>query len=233
MHLFRRIIAFCLFLTACSTTFPAPMPITPSATLPALSQLPTATAQSGGTLNPSSTPSILPAEATPTPNTPPAEQWMEWPVVPIVSARMKEIYRQGLAQSRNPYRFSKIGDCQNVESYFLSAFDHPGEYSLGADYAYLQPTIDHFSGSWSRSSLAVKGGFNVAAVLAPFRADPSYCRPDESPLDCELRVYNPSIAIISMETWWGKKPAETYERYLRQIVERVLAQGVVPILATK
>ncbi|MFN3741656.1 MAG: SGNH/GDSL hydrolase family protein [Anaerolineales bacterium] len=233
MHAFRKIIAFFLFLTACSTALPAPTQIAPSATLPSAGRLPTLTAQSGGTLSLSSTPSIVPAETTPTPNTPPPELWMEWPVVPTVSARMKEIYRQGLAQGRNPYRFSKIGDCQNVESYFLSVFDHPGEYSLGTDYTYLQPTIDHFRGSWSRTSLAVKGGFNVAAVLAPFRADPSYCRPDESPLDCELRVYNPSIVIISMETWWGKKPAETYERYLRQIVERVLAQGVVPILATK
>jgi hypothetical protein len=158
---------------------------------------------------------------------------MEWPVVPSVSARMKEVYQQGLAAGRNPSRFSKIGDCQNVDSYFLSAFDHPDEYRLGMEYAYLEPTIVHFRGSWSRKSLAVQGGFNVAAVLAPFRADPNYCRADESPLDCELRVFNPSLVIISMETWWGKKPAETYERYLRQIVERVLAQGIVPILATK
>lgn len=233
MRVIHTVILFSLLIISCSNVRPAPTQIIPSATLPSSSLLPTLTAQSGGTLSPFSPPSILPAEATPTPLTPPPDQWMDWPVVPSVSERMKEVYRQGLAQGRNPYRFSKIGDCQNVDSYFLSAFDHPGEYRLSAEHSYLQPTIEHFRGSWSRTSLAVKGGFNVAAVLAPFRADPNYCRPDESPLDCELRVYNPSIVIISMETWWGKKPAETYERYLRQIVERVLAQGVVPILATK
>ncbi len=237
MRFLRKIVIFAFLLAACVPSRPTLPSIPASPTV-----LPSETAPGGGLpLTPTST--ALPVASpivesisvhpSPTPQTPPPEQWMEWPVVPQVSDRMKEVYRQGLAQGRNPYRFSKIGDCQNVDSYFLSAFDHPGEYRLGSEYAYLQPTIDHFSGSWSRTSLAVKGGFNVAAVLAPFRADPNYCRSDESPLDCELRVFNPSLVIISMETWWGKKPAETYERYLRQIVEKVLAQGVVPILATK
>jgi hypothetical protein len=146
---------------------------------------------------------------------------------------MRAIYQQGLAAGRDAHRFSKIGDCQNVDTYFLSAFDHPGEYSLGEQYAYLQPTIDQFAGSWSRKSLAVKGGMNVASVLSPLWADPASCQAGETPLACEIRRHNPSLAIISMETWWGKKPAETYEAYLRQVVEYLLHQGIVPILATK
>ncbi len=232
--LFRKLICFFLLLTACTTTVPAIT--TPTPALVVDTRTATFTISPTPWIAPSATASVRKVNeiaVTPTPQTPSPELWMEWPVIPTVSDRMKEIYRQGLAAGRNPARFSKIGDCQNVDSYFLSAFDHPGEYRLGTEYAYLQPTIEHFRGSWSRKSLAVQGGFNVAAVLAPFRSDPNYCRADESPLDCELRVFNPSLVIISMETWWGKKPAETYERYLRQIVERVLAQGIVPILATK
>jgi hypothetical protein len=36
-----------------------------------------------------------------------------------------------------------------------------------------------------------------------------------------------------METWWGEKPAEVYTGYMRQVVEYILSQGAVPILATK
>jgi hypothetical protein len=148
---------------------------------------------------------------------------------------MVEIYRAGLAAGHNPAHFSKIGDCQNITTYFLADFDNPNNYRLGPDYAALQPTIDHFAESWSRESLAVKGGMGVAAVLDPYSIfkDQKNCKSDESPLACEIRVNNPSIAIISMETWWANKPVAGYEKYLRQVVEYALSQNVVPILATK
>jgi len=161
------------------------------------------------------------------------EAWKEWPVLPILSPRMKALYAEGLKQGNNPRAFSKIGDCQNITSHFLGFFDQPGFYNLGAKYASLQATIDHFKGSFGRDSAAVRAGFNVAAVLSPLQADPAVCKPGETPLACELRLNKPSIAIISMETWWAKKPADEYARYMRQIIEFVLAQKVVPIIATK
>jgi hypothetical protein len=157
------------------------------------------------------------------------------PVIPQVSQRMLEVYRAGLAAGRDPTHFSKIGDCQNITTYFLADFDHPGDYRLGEAYAPLQATIDHFNGSWSRESLAVKGGLGVAAALDPrsIFKDVKACGKTESPLACELRVYNPSFALISMETWYGNRPVDGYEKYLRQIVQYTLSQNVVPILATK
>jgi hypothetical protein len=159
------------------------------------------------------------------------EAWKDLPVIPIVSQRTVQIYQKGLELGRDPHRFSKIGDCQNVSSYFLSPFEHPSVYRLG-EYEDLQEAIDWFNGSFSRESLAVKGGFNVAAVLSPLRADPKQCNEGESPAACELRVFNPSFAVISMETWWSGKP-ENYEKYMRQLIEFLIDQGVVPILATK
>lgn len=133
----------------------------------------------------------------------------------------------------DPNRFSVIGDCQNVSSYFLAVFEKPGEFSLGEEYADLQPTIDYYQGSFSRTSLAVKGGFNVAAILSPLRADPSSCNQNESPLDCELRVWKPSVVFVSMETWWSEKPEAEYDKYMRRVIERILDTGAVPIIATK
>ena len=162
------------------------------------------------------------------------DAWMQMPVVPTgVSDAMRAVYQRGLAQGNDPTHFSIIGDCQNVSSYFLSTFDKPGDYSLGSQYSYLQPTIDYYQGSYSRVSLAVKGGFNAAAVISPLRSDPKSCNPNESPLDCELSTWKPSIVFVSMETWWSHKPAEEYDKYMRKVLDRIIAFGAVPIIATK
>ena len=177
---------------------------------------------------------IAPASS-PTPKPPLAtDAWMQMPAVPKgISDSMREVYELGLTMGNEPTHFSIIGDCQNVSSYFLSVFDNPGNFSLGDEYDYLQPTIDYYQGSFSRQSLAVKGGFNAAAVLSPLRAEPKLCNTNESPLDCELRTWKPSVVFVSMETWWSEKPAEEYDKYMRRVIERILETGAVPIIATK
>ncbi len=152
------------------------------------------------------------------------------PVIPTLSATARAIYQRGLQMGNNPRAFSKIGDCQSVVPYFLAAFDY-GLYTLGP-YANLQPAIDNFSGSWSRDSITSNKGFNVASVFVPVWSDPKRCLPNESPLECEFRINRPSLAIITMETWWGGDPAG-YESYLRAIIEFSIAHGTVPILGTK
>ncbi len=159
--------------------------------------------------------------------------WQDYPVVPQLSPRAIEIYQQGLLVGNDPHHFSKIGDCQNITTYFLSAFEDPDLYTLGADYADLQATIDWYFGSFSRESLAVAGGLNVAAVLSPVRANRELCEPTENSLDCEVRVYNPSVALVSFEENWSQSSPEEYEKHLRTIIESLIAEGVLPILATK
>jgi len=219
-------------LAACSTGQPPQPTDSVQATTPPLSQ-PTTDSASEATLP--SSPEVDASLPTATPK-PPLEKdaWMQMPVVPLtISESMREVYQRGIASGNDPTRFSIIGDCQNVSSYFLSTFDKSGDYSLGSEYEYLQPTIDHYQGSFSRVSLAVKGGFNAAAVLSPLRADPKSCNPNESPLDCELRTWRPSVVFVSMETWWSDKPAEEYDKYMRKVLDRIIEFGAVPIIATK
>ena len=162
------------------------------------------------------------------------DEWMTCPAVPTgVSDSMRDVYQRGLELGNDPTHFSIIGDCQNVSSYFLSTFEKPDDFSLGDEYAYLQPTINYYQGSYSRVSVAVKGGFNAAAVISPLRADPEVCNPNESPLDCELRIWRPSVVIVSMETWWSQKPEDEYEKYMRRVLDRIIETGAVPIIATK
>ncbi len=158
------------------------------------------------------------------------------PAIPVgISNRVIDIFKRGLAIGRNPARFSKIGDCQNIIPYFLSEFDDPSKYHLGTQYDYLQLTIEHFRGSWSRSSFATHGGYNAATVLSSFWTlvpRPGVCAKGETPVACEIRVYNPSFAIISMEEAWSGD-IKKYDTYLRMLVEYILSQEVVPIIATR
>lgn len=164
------------------------------------------------------------------PHTP--EDWQTLPVIPEVSDTAREIYRRGVETGNDPNAFSKVGDCQNVSSFFLAVYDTPEEYALGP-YEALQPAIEHFAGSWSRQNITVDNGFNVASVLSPLWADPDWCESDETPLECEYRLHRPSIVLISMETWWAGRAAEEYETYMERIVEFWIDNGVVPVLATK
>ena len=162
----------------------------------------------------------------------PPEKWQSWPVIPVVSIRAKQIYQAGLNQGNDPKRFSKVGDCQNIRQYFLGIYDDSTSYSLGK-HPELVGAINQFSGSWHRLSEAVHTGFNVASVLTPLYANPATCTQGESPLACEIRIWHPSIVIISMETWTTGRPTTTYEGYLRQIVEYALSRNILPIVATK
>jgi hypothetical protein len=176
----------------------------------------------------SSEPGIPEPSPTPTP-----ENWQDYPVVPDISQRAIEIYQQGIAMGNDPHRFSKIGDCQNITTYFLAPFEDPDLYSLGDEYAYLQDVIDWYFGSFSRESLSVAGGLNVARVLSPLHADADQCSPNEHSLACEVRVYNPSVAIVSLEENWSDRTPEQYEEHLHTIIEYLIAEGVLPILTTK
>lgn len=197
---------------------------TPSPTAnPVHTTAPTMTTKSETQLKPTTTPTVRQA--------PDPQAWREIPVIPTVSDTARKIYHTGLELGRNPHAFSKIGDCQSITTYFLALFDKPGWYELG-EYSPLQETIDWFAGSFERESLAVKGGLNAAAVLSPLRANPEMCEAGESPVTCELRVNNASIVIISLEEWWADDPTK-YERYMRQIIDITISQGVLPILATK
>ncbi|NOH04878.1 MAG: SGNH/GDSL hydrolase family protein [Chloroflexi bacterium] len=208
--------------------------------LAACTSAPTATSQpeSQSTSTPKATETETAIAATeesaPTPHpTLAPDEWKSLPIVPTVTDTAREIYKRGQELGRNPNAFSKVGDCQTNTGFYLVDFDHEDWYSLGEEYAYLQETIDYYEGSFSRTSLAMRDGYNVAAILTPLRADPKQCEKGESPIACEFRLHNPSIAIISLETNFNGRPADDYGKYMRQIIEYSIEQGVVPILATK
>lgn len=158
--------------------------------------------------------------------------WKNWPVVPRISARALEIYRNGLALGNDPRAFSKIGDCQSVPASFLGIYD-TDRYSFAPEYQSLQDTVSFYKGSFNREGESVRGGFNTSSVLLPFWANPEVCQPGENPMACENRIHNPSVVFVSLEVWFEGRTPDVYEKYLRQVIEYNIGQGTLPILATK
>jgi hypothetical protein len=158
---------------------------------------------------------------------------VEYPYLSAISLRARDVYRYGLLLGNNPHTFMKIGDCQTIFPFFLSAFDNPKSYQLGNDYGYLQAAIWQFSGSFGRDSVAAQTGFGTATELDPQWANPNACLSGESPLVCEYRTMRPSLAIISLGTNDIWQPDGRHELNMRKIIDYLIHQGVVPILSTK
>ena len=155
------------------------------------------------------------------------------PIIPeFISKRTIEIYKTGQKLNNHPHAFSVIGDCESTSSWFLGDFDKGIEnYSLGK-YSNLSEVIDAFKGSFGRNSMAVHRGFNTASVLSPLWADPVNCQAGESPLTCEIRIQQPSIVFILLGSN-DEFILDKFEKNLRDILDALIKQGIVPILATK
>ena len=147
-----------------------------------------------------------------------------------VLQNVRQIYRIGQEMGRNPQAYSKVGDSTIQNPYFLTRFDE-GPYILG-DYAYLQPVIDYFQGSHGREGMAVKQGMHSWTVMDPLWADKDNCQPNETPLDCEIRLHNPSIMLLRLGSNDAGVPAG-FDVNVRQVVEHLIANGVIPVIGTK
>lgn len=244
-----------ILLAACTTPAVSPLPLFPSSPSP-LPNTPTPIPLISPTLPPptapTQTPFISPSptllfsptplphasptpDYTPTPDTRPLpRQWRTWPIVPTLSPNMIPVFLDGQAQGKNPTAFSTLGDCQSEPPVFLGIYASD-RYYLGTGYEYLQTTIDFFaqSGSFGRQSYCTQNGLSVASALSPTWANKDDCLKDETPLACEIRLYQPSLMFINLGTNWSANATASHEAYLRQIVEILLSEGIIPILSTK
>jgi len=154
------------------------------------------------------------------------------PILPDLEDRLKEIYRHGVEMGNNPHAFSKIGDCGSTPAWFLGDFDRGEKFYRLGDHQYLTEVIGEFQGSFDRTSLAAKSGFNASSIFVPLWTDKTQCLADEGPLACEYRVHRPAFAFImlgSNDVW---HPDE-FEPQMRKLIELSIDQGVIPILSTK
>ncbi len=156
-----------------------------------------------------------------------------------ITPNARAIFEQGQRLGNRADVFSKVGDSITVAPHMLSPLSL-GVENLG-DYAYLQATIEYFSqtpahnsaSSFANISLAAHTGWSAPAVLDPRLADSETCLAGESPLLCEYRVVQPSIALIMFGTNdVGFSTPVVYRYSLERITELSISRGVIPVLST-
>jgi hypothetical protein len=143
---------------------------------------------------------------------------------------MKALYQQGLEKGNDPHAFSIMGDCHSLPDVFLGIYDQDPE-AVNLLKPALQETVFQFQGSFDRYSPTVALGATAGAILwyGWNENKEGYCLEGEIPIDCELRVHKPSIAFVHIGTHYETRN----EYYLATIIEKLIANGTVPIIVTK
>ena len=150
---------------------------------------------------------------------------------PEVRQNVRTIFANGQIQGRSATTFSKLGDSTSMNPNFLGRFDEPENVNLG-DYAYLQPSINQFSGHFSRYGVAARNGLHSWSVFDPLWADKEWCEANEDVLTCEFRLNNPSILFVRLGANDAGAPSG-YRYNMKQVIETSIANGVIPVLVTK
>ncbi|MEZ4668437.1 MAG: GDSL-type esterase/lipase family protein [Anaerolineae bacterium] len=156
-----------------------------------------------------------------------------------VAETVHQIYADGQAKGKRAGVFSKVGDSITAARHFSNPVGD-GLYTL-ADYQYLQGVIDAFTvqtvrddyNSFTNLSLAAGVGWTTDAVFKSRFADSSVCLHDESPVDCEYRVVQPSVAFIMFgSNDVAHLTEDTYAYNIARLVKLSIEQGVIPIIST-
>ena len=234
----------CLGSTSQAATLPTlrPTAVLPPSPPPTETLAPTTTASpvptSTPTVPPTATPSPAPTSTPwPTPTAtavPPGEQINgltkdTFIILPmVVENNIRDIYAAGQALGRDPQAFSKLGDSGMATPDFLMRFDQR-VFDLG-DYAYLQPTLDYYKGSFMHYGAALHIGLHATAVFLTDLVTEEMCDDYEPMLTCEFRLHDPSILLIGLGT---NDESNEFDDRMEKIVAYTIDNGVIPVLVTK
>ncbi|HMZ08980.1 MAG TPA: hypothetical protein PK078_15295, partial [Anaerolineales bacterium] len=162
--------------------------------------------------------------------TPITNDWMELPILPEPDANViRTIYERGQTLGNDPNAFSLFGDCQARPDEFFGPYETDPALveSLPVE---LQDAVSQFSGSFNRESPTAQDGTTPGALLwSQWHRGEFGCSFTESPVECELRIHKPSFVIIQIGSHFESRNTD----YLRTVINTLIENGVVPILATK
>lgn len=155
----------------------------------------------------------------------------EAPVIAPVSESLTDIYRRGLEMGHYTHVVTKIGDSVSADPLYLTVWSRPG--ADVTPYDYLQDALNYFGASTQVESVATRIGLNTYSVFDSTWSPPELCERGESPIECEFRRKQPSIALIL----FGPNDVRgmdtvTYEQQMRRLIETSIENGVIPVLST-
>ena len=171
-----------------------------------------------------------------------AEVW-DYPVIPVitgpVAVRARQLVQHGKTKGNRLNIFSKVGDSITANPLFLSPVG-TGGLRIGG-YGSLLTTVQFFTRTYARThnsfanvSLAARGQWTSREIINPgVTLDPGTCQGGETPLDCELRVNRPAVALIMIGTNdVTSVPIDEFRANLNRIIDITESYGVVPVLST-
>jgi len=175
---------------------------------------------------------------------PPESLAQQIPVLPDfdqqgVQQRLRGIYDNGVAQGKRAAVFAIIGDDLARQNGYLAPFADPGLDLTGTGFReivdwYRQADVGDGRSSFSRVSVATGAGWRAQDILDPARSDTSVCNSGETPLDCELRLLQPAVAIVSVgyNDVFSNTDPNAFQTTMEQIIQNLLSKGIIPVVTT-
>ena len=144
---------------------------------------------------------------------------------------LNPVYNNGQTSGLSSSAFALVGDQTALDPNFLRAAFNIDPNTSNA--LQLQAIIDRFNttGSFTRSSVAV--GALTAQDLLNVATNPS-CNGGESLLQCEMRLANGSIVIVSVgyQDALNGLDAGAFQSQINQLIQQAIANNVIPVLMT-
>jgi hypothetical protein len=162
------------------------------------------------------------------------------PILPDLNAqgvrdRLQAIFNNGASQDKRAGVFIIIGGDMAIQAGYLDPFADPG---LDNSASGLQGIIDWYNqvdvgngrSSFDRNSFATGQGWRAQTLNNPDQSDAANCNPGETPLECEIRLLQPAVAIISVGL--TDTDATRFQGEMERVLQTLIANGVIPIVST-
>ena len=161
-----------------------------------------------------------------------------FPVVPYAGARARRLVLIGRARGNRANVFSKVGDSITQFGYFLVPVGNGGLRlggygNLGGAAQWFSTTMARTNNSFANDSLAANGGWTSYDLLDPSKAVPGICNGGATPIECELGVSRPAVALIMIGTNdLAHGNVAGFQANLNRIVSITESFGVIPVIST-
>ena len=152
------------------------------------------------------------------------------PWIPVITPYMRAVYEASPQAGHNLNLFAAVGDCNSESQVYLQRV-REGRFSF-TGHEELRATVDFFSQSFRRDSLATYGGFNSGSILNPDWGNPTWCQRarGRSTASCACRRRASSSSRSGRATSISGAPREAN---YRAMIEYALRRSILPVLVTK
>ena len=152
------------------------------------------------------------------------------PILPTLSESLRDVHFSGQWRGNHDDVVVKVGDSNSANSRYLTPISE-GNYNLGP-YDVLNDAVTHFAANMGINRIAARVGLNAYSIFDSIWST-NDCEPNETPLACEYRISQPTIAVIM----FGPNDlrvlnAEDYATQMTEIVTTTLDHGIIPVLLT-